>query len=57
MLFMVPTMDPTMWAVPKKTGGGSSYQYTVTWIGTDGKQTVVGPRTTQDEELLLNPAL
>jgi len=57
MLFMAPAMEPTMWAVPKKAGGGSSYQYTVTWIGTDGKQKVVGPRTTQDEDLLLNPDL
>jgi hypothetical protein len=57
IFFMAPSLEPTIWAVPKKPGGGPNYQYTVTWIGSDGKQQVVGPRTTADEDLLLHPAL
>jgi hypothetical protein len=57
MIFMGPKLEPTVWAVPKKPGGGGNYDYTITWIGSDGKQQVVGPRTSADEELLLHPAL
>jgi hypothetical protein len=57
IVFMAPNLEPTIWAVPKKAGGGANYNYTITWIGSDGKQQVVGPRTTSDEELLLHPAL
>ena len=57
MIFMGPTLEPKVWAVPKKSGGSANYDYTITWIGSDGKQQVVGPRTSADEELLLHPAL
>ncbi len=57
MMFMSPNLEPTIWAVPKKSGGSGNYNYTITWIGSDGKQQVVGPRTTADEDLLLHPAL
>jgi hypothetical protein len=57
MVFMAPSLEPVVWAVPKKAGGGGNYNYTITWIGSDGKLQVVGPRTTADEELLLHPAL
>jgi hypothetical protein len=57
MVFMAPSLEPVVWAVPKKAGGGGNYNYTVTWIAKDGKQQIVGPRTTADEELLLHPAL
>jgi hypothetical protein len=57
MVFMTPNLEPTAWAVPKKPGGSGNYDYTITWIGSDGKQRVVGPRSTADEELLLHPAL
>jgi hypothetical protein len=55
--FEETSRDPLEWVVPKRTKGSDQYEYTVTWISSDGTQNVVGPRTTQDEELLLHPAL
>lgn len=57
IFFRGPSMEPVMCTVPKKPGGGNSYQYTVTWISMDGGQNTVGPRTTSDEDLLLHPDL
>lgn len=57
IFFMTPSLEPALWIVPRKPGGSSNYEYTVTWIGVDGTQRIVGPRTTADQELLLHPAL
>jgi hypothetical protein len=56
-LVMAPPTEPLKWVVPKKPGGGESYEYTVTWIKTDGTQKKVGPLMSSDEVLLLHPGL
>lgn len=55
--FAAPSLEPFQWTVPKRPGGGDQYEYTVTWINTDGSQRVVGPVRTADEELILHPSL
>lgn len=43
------------WQAPMKNTDATSYTYTVTWFGKDGKQKTTGPLTTKDEILLLDP--
>ena len=43
------------WRVPMTRPGATSYNYKVTWFRNDGKHVTVGPQTTTDEILLLDP--
>jgi hypothetical protein len=43
------------WRVPMARPGATSYTYKVTWFRNDGKRVTVGPQTTADEILLLDP--
>jgi len=43
------------WRVPMTRPDATSYTYKVTWFRNDGKHVTVGPQTTSDEILLLDP--
>jgi hypothetical protein len=52
-----PSAEPFRWKVPIRAGGAPRYSYTIEWIQRDGARRVVGPVSSEDETILLHPAL
>lgn len=48
-------LEPFTWRVPMARPEATAYTYEVTWFSHDGQRLAVGPITTHDEILLLDP--